>query len=54
VIALSCNELGHLFAVLVAIGVADLDHRRRWWWWRRRHQARARRAHYQRQAARQP
>jgi hypothetical protein len=53
-IALSCNEIAHLFAALVLRPVGDHRHRLRWSWWRRRHQARARRAHYQRQAARQP
>jgi SRSO17 transposase len=50
-LGLTRNELGHLFAALVAVGVADLGHRVRWSVWRRRHQARARTCHYQRQAA---
>jgi SRSO17 transposase len=57
VIALTCNEIAHLFAVLVLHPAGDDRHRLRWSWWRRRHQGRARRAHdyhYQRQAARQP
>jgi hypothetical protein len=49
-IALTCNELQHLFAALVAAPVADPGHRLRWSWWRRRHQARARACHYRRQA----
>jgi hypothetical protein len=53
-IGLTRNELQHLFAALVAVGVADLGHRLRWSVWRRRHQARARVCHYQRQAAQQP
>jgi hypothetical protein len=51
VIALTCNEVQHLFAALVLRPIDDWRHRLRWSWWRRRHQARARRAHYQRQAA---
>lgn len=50
VIALTCNEIAHLFAVLVLQPVNHGRHRLHWSWWRRRHQARARRAHYQRQA----
>jgi hypothetical protein len=50
-IPLTCNELQHLFAALVARPVADLGHRLRWSIWRRRHQARARTCHYRRQAA---
>ena len=53
-IALTCSEIQHLFAALVGRPVDDWRHRLRWSWWRRRHQARARRAHYQRQAAQQP
>jgi len=53
-IALTCNELQHLFAALVARPVGDLGHRLRWSVWRRRQQARARTCHYQRQAARPP
>jgi hypothetical protein len=51
---LTCNEIQHLFAALVAVPVADRDHRLRWSWWRRRRQARARACHYRRQAAQQP
>jgi hypothetical protein len=51
VIALSCNEIAHLFAALVLRPTGDALHLLRWSWWRRRHQAHARRAHYQRQAA---
>jgi hypothetical protein len=50
-IPLTCNEVQHLFATLVARPTSDLDHRLRWSAWRRRHQARARRCHYRRQAA---
>jgi hypothetical protein len=53
-VELSCNEIAHLFATLVLQPATDQHHRLRWSRWRRRHQARARRAHYQRQAARQP
>jgi SRSO17 transposase len=53
-IPLTCNELQHLFAALVARPAGDLDHRLRWSAWRRRHQARARTCHYRRQAAQQP
>jgi hypothetical protein len=49
-IGLTCNEVQHLFAALVAVPVADTGHRRRWSLRRRRHQARARTCHYQRQA----
>jgi SRSO17 transposase len=52
-IGLTCNEVQHLFAALVAVPVADTGHRWRWSLWRRRHQARARTCHYQRQAAQQ-
>jgi SRSO17 transposase len=53
-IPLTCNEIQHLFAALVAVPVADAGHRLRWSWWRRRQQARARACHYRRQAAQQP
>jgi SRSO17 transposase len=53
-IPLTCNEIQHLFATLVAVPVADPGHRLRWSWWRRRRQARARACHYRRQAAQQP
>ena len=53
-IPLTCNEIQHLFAVLLARPVGDLGHRLHWSLWRRRHQARARTCHYRRQAARQP
>jgi SRSO17 transposase len=51
-ISLTCNEVQHLFATLVARPASDLGHRLRWSLWRRRHQARARTCHYQRQANR--
>ena len=53
-IPLTCNEVQHLFAALVARPVQDLGHRLRWSVWRRRHQARARTCHYRRQATWQP
>jgi SRSO17 transposase len=53
-VPLTCNEVQHLFAALVARPAGDLGHRLRWSVWRRRHQARARTCHYQRQAAWQP
>jgi SRSO17 transposase len=53
-IPVTCNEVQHLFAALIAQPVIDMGHRLRWSDWRRRHQARARTCHYRRQAARQP
>jgi SRSO17 transposase len=53
-IPLTCNEVAHLFAALLARPACGRDHRLRWSVWRRRHQARARTCHYQRQATRQP
>jgi hypothetical protein len=53
-VGLTCNEVQHLFAALLARPVGDLDHRLRWSVWRRRHQARARSCHYRRRAAWQP
>jgi SRSO17 transposase len=53
-VPLTCNEVQHLFAALVARPVEDLGHRLRWSVWRRRHQQRARACHYRRQAAWQP
>ena len=53
-IPLTCNEVQHLFAALVARPAGDVGHRLRWSLWRRRHQARARTCHYRRQATRQP
>jgi SRSO17 transposase len=41
---------GKVDNALVAVPVADRDHRLRWSWWRRRRQARARACHYRRQA----
>ncbi len=53
-IALTCNEIQHLFAALVIRPVRDEVHRLRWSAWRRRHQARSRACHYKRQAAQAP
>jgi SRSO17 transposase len=53
-IPLTCNEVQHLFAALVAVPAGEAGHRLRWSWWRRRQQARARACHYRRQAAQQP
>jgi hypothetical protein len=53
-IALTCNEIQHLFAALLVRSAGDAGHRLRWSTWRRRHQARARSCHYRRQAIRQP
>jgi len=53
-IRLTCNEIQHLLAALLARPARDLGHRLRWSLWRRRHQARARTCHYRRQAAWQP
>jgi hypothetical protein len=49
-ISLTCNELQHLFAALLARSNIDPAHRLDWSVWRRRHQARARICHYRRQA----
>jgi SRSO17 transposase len=49
-VPLTCNEVQHLFAALVAAPVADVGYRWRWSVWRRRCQARARTCHYRRQA----
>ena len=51
-ISLTCNELQHLFAALLARPAADPTHRLHWSLWRRRQQARARTCHYHRQANR--
>jgi SRSO17 transposase len=53
-VPMTCNEVQHLFAALLARPAGDLGHRLRWSMWRRRHQARARTYHYRRQAAWQP
>jgi hypothetical protein len=53
-VGLTCNQVQHRFAALLARPAGDLRHRWRWSVWRRRHQARARTCHYRRQAACQP
>jgi SRSO17 transposase len=50
---LTCYELQHLFAAVLAAPVGDVGHRLAWSAWRRRQQARARTCHYQRQATRE-
>jgi SRSO17 transposase len=49
-IGLTCNEVHHLFAALIAMPIGDSTHRLGWSVWRRRHQARARTCHYRQQA----
>jgi hypothetical protein len=51
-VPLTCNEVQHLFAALVAVPISNPRHRLHWSVWRRRHQARARTCHYRRQANR--
>ena len=53
-VAVTCNEVSHLFATLAAHPVGDRVHRLRWSVWRRRHQQRARTCQYRRQAAWDP
>lgn len=53
-IALTCNEIQHLFATLVVAPIRDITHQLGCSAWRRRHQHRARQAHYQRQSIREP
>jgi hypothetical protein len=48
-IGVTCNEVQHLFAALLADPVSDRSHRLRWSVWRRRHQQRARTCHYRQQ-----
>ena len=45
-IPLTCNEIQHLFAALLAQPTGDLAHLLRWSVWRRQQQARARTCHY--------
>jgi hypothetical protein len=49
-IPLTCNEVQHLVAALLARPAVDPAHRLRWSVWRRRQQARAHTSHYRRQA----
>jgi DDE superfamily endonuclease len=53
-VGVTCNEIQHLFAAMVAMPTGDVGNRLRWSGWRRRHQSRARTCHYQRQATQQP
>ncbi len=46
-IALTRNEIRHLFAVLVTRPARSIGHRLAWSTWRRRHQHHARTSHYQ-------
>jgi len=50
-IALTCNEIHHLFNTLIAEPIRNLRYRLHWSTWRRRHQHRARTSHYQRRQA---
>ena len=50
-ISLTCNEIHHLFNVLIVKPITSLMHRLHWSTWRRRHQHRARTSHYQRREA---
>ncbi len=53
-IPLTCNEIHHLFNVLIARPISDFSHRLRWSLWRRQHQYRAKTSHYQRRARTEP
>jgi len=46
-VPLTCNEIHHLFNVLIVQPIRDLWHRLRWSTWRR-HQHRAKTSHYRR------
>ena len=50
-IALTCNEIHHLFNTLIVEPIRNLRHRLHWSTWRRRHQHRARTSHHQRRQA---
>lgn len=50
-ISLTCNEIQHLFNVLLVQPINGTWHRIRCSTWRRRHQHRARASHYRRRAA---
>jgi hypothetical protein len=49
-IPLTCNEIHHLFNLVITKPITDLWHRLCWSSWRRRHQHRAKTSHYQRRA----
>ena len=53
-VPVTCTEVQHLFAALLARPARDRDHWLPWSAWQRRHQARARTCHYRRQAAWDP
>ena len=53
-IPLTCNEIHHLFNVLIAQPISDTWYRLRWSIWRRRHQHRAKTSHYQRRTRTKP
>ncbi|MGW4772953.1 IS701 family transposase [Nocardia sp. NPDC004278] len=53
-IALTRNEIRHLFTTLAHIPVRTVAHRLSWSLWRRRHQHRARTSHHQRRSAEPP
>ena len=53
-IALTCNEIHHLFNVLTAKPISSTVHRLHWSTWRRRHQHRAKTSHYRRRGATDP
>lgn len=53
-IPLTCNEIHHLFNVLITTPISNLCHRLRCSTWRRRHQHRAKILHYQRRTATEP
>jgi hypothetical protein len=50
-IALTANEIRHLFTNLLDHALRDIEHLLHWSRWRRRHQARARECHHRRQTA---
>lgn len=53
-IPLTCNEIHHIFNVLITQPISDLLHRLRRSTWRRRHQYHAKTSHYQRRTAAEP
>jgi SRSO17 transposase len=53
-IPLTCNEIHHLFNVLIAQPISDTWYRLRWSIWRRRHQHRAKTSHYQQRTRTEP
>lgn len=53
-IPLTCNEIHHLFNVLIAQPISNAWHRQRWSLWRRQHQYRAKISHYQRRTGNKP